>query len=65
MSTMQKKRSQHRSRRNRKQTGGRFTYDIPPNAIVDHRSMDDEGTNPPVLMTKRTMDEMVPESERA
>jgi len=45
--------------------GGGFAYDIPPDAIVEHRSMDDEGTNPPMFMTKRAMDEMVPESERA
>jgi len=66
-SQLRKKRKQtkRKQRRQRRQTGGGFAFDIPPNAIVEHRSMDDEGTNPPTFMTKRAMDEMVSESERA
>jgi hypothetical protein len=52
-------------RRRQRQGGGGFSYDIPPNAIVEHRDMNDSGTNPPRLMTKRAMDEMISDSERA
>jgi len=59
-----KQQKQHKYTRSR-QLGGGYAYDIPSNAIVVHRSMDDEGTSPPLFMTKRLMDELVSESERA
>ena len=69
-SRKQRKQKQQKQQKQRKYTrsrqlGGGYAYDIPSNAIVVHRSMDDEGTNPPLFMTKRLMDELVPESERA
>ena len=64
-SKQKRQRTQKKQRKQRKQNGGGYAYDIPPNAIVEHRSMDDDGTNPPMLMTKRAMDEMIPDSERA
>jgi hypothetical protein len=53
-----------RKSRRRVQRGG-FGFQIPSNAIVEHRSMDDDGTNPPLLMKKKAMDEMISDSERA
>jgi hypothetical protein len=54
-----------RHHRQKRQSGGGFSYEIPPDAIVEHRDMDDGGTNPPRLMTKRQMDSMISDSERA
>jgi hypothetical protein len=59
------RKSRKMQRRRQRQGGGGFSYDIPPNAIVEHRDMNDSGTNPPRLMTKRAMDEMISDSERA
>ena len=53
-----------RGRRTRRKQRGGFGYIIPSDAIVVHRDMDDSGTNPPRLMTKRNMNAL-PDSERA
>ena len=58
------KRTKRHRRTRRKQRGG-FGYVIPADAIVIHRDMDDSGTNPPRLMTKRDMDASISDSERA
>jgi len=59
-----RKQTKKQRRTRRKQRGG-FGYVIPPDAIVVHRDMDDSGTNPPRLMTKRSMDASISDSERA
>jgi hypothetical protein len=59
-----RRQTKNRRRTRRKQRGG-FGYVIPPDAIVVHRDMDDSGTNPPRLMTKRNMDASISDSERA
>ena len=51
--------------KNRKQGGGGYAYEIPSNAIVIRRSLDDDMYTPPTVMTKEQMDEQVQESERA
>lgn len=51
--------------KNRKQNGGGYAYEIPPNAVVIRRSLDDDMYTPPTVMTKEQMDEQVEESERA
>lgn len=51
--------------KNRKQTGGGFAYEIPPDAIVIRRSLDDDMYTPPTVMTKAQMDEQVENAERA
>lgn len=55
----------HIFHKNRKQNGGGFAYEIPPNAIVIRRSLDDDMYTPPTVMTKEQMDEQVEQSERA
>ena len=63
--SLKRKSKKTRHHRQKRQSGGGFSYDIPQDAIVEHRDMDDGGTNPPRLMTKRQMDSMISDSERA
>jgi hypothetical protein len=62
-----RKRSQKRRRtavrRRRSQRGGGFSYEIPGSAIVRWRSLDDEGTQPPVLLLKSDADKAEEEME--
>jgi hypothetical protein len=51
--------------KNRKQNGGGYAYEIPANAIVIRRSLDDDMASPPTVMTKEQMDEQVENAERA
>ncbi len=43
-------------RRSRRQRGGGFSYVVPGNAIVRWRSLDDDGTQPPVFLLKSEAD---------
>ena len=51
-----------RSRRLR-QRGGGFSYVVPDSAIVRWRSLDDEGTQPPVFLLKSDADKAEEEME--
>ena len=59
-----RKRSARRRKtyRNRKQNGGGFAYEIPSNALVGYRSMDDSGTEVPRIVK---MGDIQKDSERA
>jgi hypothetical protein len=52
------------ARRHRKQRGGGFSYVVPDSAIVRWRSLDDEGTQPPVFLLKSDADKAEEEMER-
>ena len=58
--TRRKTRKQRRTRR-RRQNGG-FGYEIPSNALVGYRSMDDAGTEVPRIVK---MGDIEKDSERA
>lgn len=49
--------------RRRSQRGGGFSFEIPGSAIVRWRSLDDEGTQPPVLLLKSDADKAEEEME--
>ena len=59
--TRRKTRKQRRTRR-RRQNGGGFGYQIPSNALVGYRSMDDSGTEVPRIVK---MGDIEKDSERA
>jgi hypothetical protein len=62
------KRSQRSQRRRRtyKQKGGNFGLtNIPDSALVDHKSMEDDGFYAPMTMTYKRHAEVADESERA
>jgi hypothetical protein len=59
--TRKKLRKQRRTRKN-SQKGGGFAYEIPSNALVSYRSMDDSGTEVPRIVR---MGDINKDSERA
>jgi len=59
-----KSRKSRKQRKTQKQRGAGFGFEIPPDAIVEYRNMDDNGTNPPRLVTMRDRPDPF-DSERA
>ena len=58
--TRRRARKQRKTRR--RMNGGGFAYEIPSNALVGYRSMDDSGTEVPRIMK---MGDIQKDSERA
>jgi hypothetical protein len=57
-----RKRSRKQRKSRRRMKGGGFAYDIPSNALVGYRSMDDNGTEVPRIVK---MGDINKDSERA
>jgi hypothetical protein len=57
-----KNNTRRRKTRRRRMNGGGFAYEIPANALVGYRSMDDSGTEVPRIMK---MGDIEKNSERA
>lgn len=58
MSAKRRRTAARRSRINRRsQRGGGFSFTVPGSAIVRWRSLDDDGTQPPVFLLKSEADE--------
>lgn len=63
-SLKQKRTARRRSRTvPRKYRGGGFSYVVPDSAIVEWRSLDDNGTNPPILLLKSERDKALTNME--
>ena len=60
--TIRRKLKKQRRTRKNLQRGGGFAYEIPPNALVSYRSMDDSGTEVPRIVR---MGDINKDSERA
>lgn len=59
----QKRRRTALRRSHRKQRGGGFSFVVPDSAIVRWRSLDDEGSQPPVFLLKSEADKAEEEME--
>lgn len=57
-----RKRSSRKRKTRRRMKGGGFAYEIPANALVGYRSMDDSGTEVPRIVK---MGDINKDSERA
>jgi hypothetical protein len=57
-----RKKSKKHRRTRRRQKGGGFAYEIPADALVGYRSMDDNGTEVPRIVK---MGDITKDSERA
>lgn len=52
-SKQQRRKTRKQRKQKRSQKGGGYGFELPPDAIVEYRDMDDSGTNPPRLVTLR------------
>ena len=60
--TIRKRSRKQRKSRRRRMNGGGFAYEIPSDALVGYRSMDDNGTEVPRIVK---MGDITKDSERA
>jgi hypothetical protein len=54
-----------RRRTSYKARGGGFSFSVPDSALVEYRSLDDDGTNPPILMLNSKRNKAMADMERA